>query len=179
MHEPGQTTAQILAEVIEKHAAEVANRDLVINGAKEAIQGARGEGLWTGEMPDALELELSWLERELTRLLRQGQVFVKKQITADGSHLDLGDDFDVSFTVCGKDALVEYYGVEFLHGRVITLGSMTSDDIRLMALEQDINLRKQVDAHRRDQPRFAAAAARLTGFSSYRHLRAAEAAVVS
>ena len=90
--------------------------------------------------------------------------------------MDLGDDYDLVFTVCGSSALAQWLGVDrALAGRTTTLGLHTAEDWSLIELEEQIQLDWQIAASARNIPVYRKRNRGLASFVNYQAMREAGA----
>jgi len=175
-HEPRTTLAAIAARAANRHHGDPGNN--AITGQEtvdEAIRLQQEDGIEGA--PNIGDLLRAYWGQQYQKLIRHGSSHVKGVIgdTTSQGWFDLGDDYDLTILVCGRDALSQMHGTPFTSGRVVTLGQFDSTDVRLMALEQRINLQRQQAAHDRDQPRYTALSQALAAAGNYYQYRQAQA----
>ena len=171
MHEH-HTLATVTASVFTRHANEYGNKTIVRQETIDELVALQQENALAGA-PDPEELLRAYWGQQFDRHVRQNAGHIKNAVgsgTRQGV-FDLGDDYDMTFLVCGREALSEMFGEPFTSGRVVTLGQFTDHDAQLMALEQRINLRRQQAAHDRDQPQYAALVDLLARYGTYYRYR--------
>jgi hypothetical protein len=173
-HEPPRTIRSILATTADRHVDERENSGLVIDETVSEVIAALAEGDLDEKPPSQADLERAWVSGQVRRLRRSHTESIRALISAQGDVMmpfDLGEEYDMAFTVCGPRALNEMYGIEVTQGRIVTLGSLVSSDVRLMSLEQVIDLRVKRLAVERDRPLHDALAAQIARYPNYRAYR--------
>lgn len=131
---------QIMAAAATDYAHVAENTDLIREDVIERVDDALREGLLIDEVPTSAELFRQWVARQFkTTADKNGRSLRNRLRRSLGMQqaLDLGDDYELTFTVCSRLAL----GKEATCGRTTTLGAMNSDDLLFMGAESRINRR--------------------------------------
>jgi hypothetical protein len=147
-HEPRLSPYHVLARVAEAHAGEEGNSRLIEEEATQEVLRLIAEDAYDGEVPGPAELLHAFVSAQIKRIPRQEAALFKNQVRKmplTGA-LDLGTQWERTILVCGKDALTAVTGMDQTQGRIVTLGGLRAADVRLMRVEQQLNLEKQARA---------------------------------
>jgi hypothetical protein len=176
-HEPRLSAYHVLARVAEAHAAEEGNSRLIEEETTDEILRLIAEDTYDGEIPDPQQLLRAYIETQVKRIPRQEASRFKQQVRKMplSGALDLGTQWERTILVCGKEALTALTGVEQMHGRIVTLGGLRDTDVRLMRVEQQLNLEKQAQAVQEMGDRYRLLEASLARHVNYHAYRTAVA----
>lgn len=179
MTDAGRSITQVLTATIRQHIDTDANASLVLKETVEEVLERAEDHTLADKLPGLPELRRAYVERLVKSQLKGTSDRVKGSLLEGSTTtaLDLGDDYDMSFTVCGRHGLQVMYDRPFTAGRVTLLGSVTATDMDLMRLEAETNLRKQQAAYDAMDPRLLTAAANLRPYRDYKSYRRAAEAV--
>ncbi len=171
-HEPDDMLSieQIMAKVAADHAAVAENTDLIREEVVERVADALRDGLLTNEVPNNTDLFRQWVARQFkTTADRNGQSLRNRLRRSLGLQqaLDIGDDYALTFTVCGRRAL----GKEAVCGRTTTLGAMNADDLLYLGSESRSNRRDVNKADDEIQDALGLWVPNLRQWDSYKSMR--------
>lgn len=173
MQHEAVTLNQIISAATVKWNDVDANTKLILTDAVEDCIAAHHEGLLTGDDVAVESLLRAHFHAKITRQLKQSSDRIKR--LGEGSQpLDLGDDYELPFTVCGKSAISASLGMPQVAGRTTTLGLSTSNDWILIDQEEYLNKEKVNRAYARSHPLNMSRSRLLAPFPNYRAYRKAQ-----
>ncbi len=177
-HEP-ISIAQIVAHAAERNSEATANTAVVIGEAISDILYAYREGRLTDEVPSEEDRLAEHFRKQVKSTIRGGTSIVRTALETGQALAALGDDFDVTVTVCGPRALKSLLGIATTAGRTTTTGNLTADDIDLTVEELRLSYQSQKSAYytsRETGGLWVAQLRRLPSYRAWQQTSAAESA---
>jgi hypothetical protein len=180
-HEPKLSIEQVLAEKAALHKGEPANATVVQRETVEKVLDLIDQKQLADKVPGTDELLRDWVAAAARRLPKLGADRLKSALRSGAATatLDLGDEWGLPILVCGKEALDAMYGTMHTQGRIVALGDLTSTDVQLMRMQQQINLDRQRMSVEDMADRYRALEQLLVKHPDYRSMMAAASATVA
>lgn len=166
-HEP-ITIAQIVAQAARRNNSFTANTEMVRQEAISDCLLAMREGRLVDVLPSEDTLYAQVFDGLIKSNIRGGTSQVRKSLERGQVMADLGDDYDITITVCGPRALKSLMGMVSTAGRTTTLGNLTADDIDLTVEELRLTYEAQKSAYYASRDTGGLWSAQLRQFSCYR-----------
>ena len=161
------TLESIVTRITTEHSDKSANTKLILSESVDDAMDARQSGLLTGIDLDTDEMARKFLHNHIQKQLKSASKRIRANTTGQYP-LDLGTDYDLTFTVCGSSALAAVTGQQVTSGRTTTLGLHTADDWRLIDMEESIQLERAQKSYDDNHPVYQERRNGLFGFANYR-----------